>query len=156
MNLLPGRFRRRLREMVGADEEPSRLAAAWALGFAVAFSPFIGLHWLIAVVVAHVFRLNKLDAVIGTLVINPWSFAVYFPAAVLFGSWVTGTQVPHIVLPSSSELLKPEFWRLQNAWLVPLLTVWTIGALIASVLIGIASFLALRWLIEHHRRHHRT
>lgn len=151
----PGRWLAvRLREMVGAQEDPARLAAAWAVGIGLGLSPLLGFHALIALLVAVVFRLNKVDALLGTLVINPWTLAVYFPAATVVGSWITGVKVPRIAIPPLRTFLDAGVWREQASWLRPLLVAWAAGAAVIATVVGVVTFFALRELIAHHRRRH--
>ncbi len=154
MRRIPERLRARLRHIVGADEEPARLAAAWAVGIAISFSPFLGLHLVIALVLAWLFRLNKVDVVLGTLFINPWTLTLYFPLAVMTGRLVTGVRVPAIVLPHPAELLDADVWRRQAAWLKPLLVSWTVGGTLIALCVGAITYFALRRLIERHRERH--
>ena len=154
MTGLADRFRTRLRAAVGTHEPPSRLAAAWGIGIAVGLSPFLGLHTVLALLLAFSFRLNKLDVLLGTLVMNPWTFPVYFPAAALLGRWITGIRVPRVVLPHVTQLLHPEVWREQAEWMRPLLVVWGVGATIVAVAGGLATFYVVRAFILVHRRRH--
>ena len=71
------RLRARFDNVVGVHEQPERLAAAWAVGLTIGFSPLMGLHTVLALLLALVFRLNKVDVFLGTLVVNPWTLPVY-------------------------------------------------------------------------------
>jgi len=55
------------------DEPPRRLAAAFALGVFIAFSPWLGLHIVSAVALAWLFRLNKVVVLTASLLNNPWT-----------------------------------------------------------------------------------
>jgi uncharacterized protein (DUF2062 family) len=61
------RYRVLILDLLGREEPPERVAAAIGLGVGIGFSPFIGLHLLLALMLAWVFRLNKIDTVLGTL-----------------------------------------------------------------------------------------
>ena len=50
------------------------IAAGFACGAAVSFTPFVGLHFLISAALAWLLRVNILSAIIGTVVGNPWTF----------------------------------------------------------------------------------
>ena len=59
--------RRRLRlllDWMGRAQTPERVAAAVALGVGVGLSPFIGFHFILSIVLAFLFRLNKVDTVL--------------------------------------------------------------------------------------------
>jgi uncharacterized protein len=144
----------RFLEVAGVHDRPERLAAAWALGIGIGLSPLIGLHTVIALVLAIIFRLNKLDVVLGTFIINPWTVAFYFPAAVYVGRWVTGVNVPRFVRFNPEALLHAEIWRENAPWLRSTLLAWGFGAAIFSLLLGFGTYFLLRRIIRVHRAHH--
>lgn len=144
--------RDRLRRLVGADESASRLAAAWAAGVAISLSPLLGLQTGLALVVAFVFRLNKIDVLLGTLLINPWTLPPYFAAAVTLGAGITGAGVLEVALPDPDLLLSVSAWREHAAWLKPLLLAWFTGAGMTSPVGGVITYLAVRRAIEGRRR----
>jgi len=141
-------------EVAGVHDRPERLAAAWALGIGIGLSPLIGFHTVLALVLAIAFRLNKLDVVLGTFIINPWTVAFYFPAAVYVGRWVTGVRVPTFVRFNPEALLHAAVWRENAPWLRSILVAWGSGAAIFSLLLGLATYFLLRRIIRVHRAHH--
>jgi uncharacterized protein (DUF2062 family) len=88
---------RRLREHATAvlhlDEEPSRLAAGMAVGVFIGVTPFYGLHTLLALAAAYIFRLNKAATITGAWLNLPWfapfvyGFCLRLGEAVLSGDW---------------------------------------------------------------------
>ena len=150
------RLRARFDEVVGVHERPERLAAAWALGLAIGLSPVMGLHTLIALLLAFLFRLNKVDVFLGTLVINPWTLPVYFPVAVFVGKRLTGVTVPRFVLPQPEEVLHAAVWRQHAPWLRSVLLAWGAGATVLALVAGAVTFVVVRQMIRlHRRRRHR-
>lgn len=148
------RAKARFVEVVGVHDRPERLAAAWALGIGIGLSPLIGLHTVLALVLAIIFRLNKVDVVLGTLIINPWTLTVYFPAAVVVGKRITGVHVPHFVRFHPEAVLHAAVWRENVPWLRSMLLAWGVGAAIFSLLLGTATYFLLRRIIRVHRAHH--
>jgi uncharacterized protein (DUF2062 family) len=53
---------------------PYTLAAGFACGAAISFTPFIGLHFILGGILAWVIRANILSSAIGTAIGNPWTF----------------------------------------------------------------------------------
>ncbi|MBZ5588666.1 MAG: DUF2062 domain-containing protein [Acidobacteriia bacterium] len=139
---------------MGVHERPERLAAAWALGIAVGLSPVIGLHTVIALLLALAFRLNKVDVILGTLIINPWTVTLYFPAAILVGEKITGVHVPHFLIPHPEEVLHAAMWRQRAPWLRSVLVTWGVGAAVLAMIGGAITYFALSRLIVLHRRRH--
>jgi uncharacterized protein (DUF2062 family) len=146
------RLRSRFDRVVGVHEQPERLAAAWALGLTIGFSPLIGLHTVLALLLALIFRLNKVDVFLGTLVINPWTLPVYFPVAVYVGKRITGVRVPRFVLPRPEEVLHAAVWREHVPWLRSVLLAWGAGAMVLALIAGGVTFVVLRQMIRFHRR----
>ena len=60
-----------LKRMKGS---PRDLAAGLASGLAISFTPFIGLHTLLAILLAWIIGASMASAIIGTLFGNPWTF----------------------------------------------------------------------------------
>src|ERR1041384_3524999 len=65
-------FRTAFRRLLALDDPPERTALAFAIGVFIAFSPFLGLHTLLATLLAFLFRFNKLAIYTGTFVNNPF------------------------------------------------------------------------------------
>lgn len=149
------RLRTRLGQALGSQEDPKLLAASWACGVAVSLSPFLGLHTLLALALALLLRLNKVDVLLGTLLINPWTLPPYWLLAVRVGSWVTGLPEPSLAsarMPSPAELWQHAFWQAQEAWLAPLVTNWLVGAGLFATLGGVTAYASLLWLVRWRRR----
>lgn len=66
------RFRERVTAVLHLDESPSRLATGLAVGVFIGVTPLYGLHTLLALAVAFVFRLNKAATVTGAWINLPW------------------------------------------------------------------------------------
>ncbi len=147
------RAKARIVDVVGIHESPERLAAAWALGIAVSFSPFIGFHTVLALALAFLLRLNKVDVLLGTLVINPWTLTVYFPVAVWVGKRLTGVHIPRFVRHHPSEILRAAMWHDNAPWLRSVLLAWGTGAMLLALLVGLGMYLLLARLIRVHREH---
>ena len=77
----------RLRRLPGT---PYRIAAGFASGAAVSFTPFIGLHFVLAAGLALLVRGNVIASAIGTAVGNPWTFPLIWLWTYSLGRWVLG------------------------------------------------------------------
>lgn len=128
----------RLKKALREDPRPHRVALSFAVGTAISFSPFLGFHLLIAVVVAFLFRLNKVEMMLGTLVNNPWSIPFVYGGAYFLGAWMLGADLP----PFSLELMvKPEF-------IVPML----LGCSVFMLAGGALAYLAVWGVMRRLRR----
>lgn len=88
----------RLRRLPGT---PYRIAAGFASGAAVSFTPFIGLHFVLAAALAVAVRGNVIAAAIGTVVGNPWTFPLIWLWTYSLGRWVLGGRDSLKVLPEA-------------------------------------------------------
>lgn len=79
----------RLRRLPGT---PYRIAAGFASGAAVSFTPFIGLHFVLAAGLALLVRGNVIASAIGTMVGNPWTFPFIWLWTYSLGRWVLGSE----------------------------------------------------------------
>ena len=77
----------RLRRLPGT---PYRIAAGFASGAAISFTPFIGLHFVLAAALALLVRGNVIAAAIGTVVGNPWTFPFIWLWIYSLGRWMLG------------------------------------------------------------------
>jgi uncharacterized protein len=64
-------FRSTFRRLLAVDDPPERTALAFSIGVFIAFSPFLGLHTIMATFVAFAFRFNKIAIYAGTFLNNP-------------------------------------------------------------------------------------
>ena len=64
------------------------IAIGVASGVAASFLPFIGLHFLIAALLALLLRGNVLASVIGTFFGNPWTFLFIWVSDYRLGLWL--------------------------------------------------------------------
>jgi uncharacterized protein (DUF2062 family) len=169
---LPRAFRRRqkhplklsrrlkvlLADLLGREEPPDRVAAAIALGVGIGFSPFMGAHFVIAIGLAFLFRLNRVDAVLGQFVGNPWTLPPVFAAGYRLGRILLGfdrTEVPDLPW---DRLLHRDFWHaFAGPTLRPRLASFVVGTLVLATLIGLGAYFLVRSALRiYHRRHPRV
>ncbi len=137
----------RVRRLPGT---PYRIAAGFASGAAASFTPFIGLHFVVAALLALLLRGNVVASAIGTAVGNPWTFPLIWPWLYKLGQWLMGGD-------AASDL--PETLSLDYIFERPLDVLWpmTLGALPTAVVVWVAVFWPVRGAIAEyqHVRHRR-
>ena len=79
----------RIKRMRGS---PHELAAGFAFGIAISFTPFIGIHALLALSFSWIVGGSMATAIIGTFVGNPWTFPIiwlliYEVGELILSSW---------------------------------------------------------------------
>ncbi len=137
----------RLRRLPGT---PYRIAAGVASGAAVSFTPFIGLHFVAAALLALLLRGTVVASAIGTAVGNPWTFPFIWTWIYALGQWLMGAD-------AASDF--PATLDLDYIFERPLDVLWpmTLGALPTAVVVWIAIFWPVRGAVAEyqHVRHRR-
>src|SRR5918992_6067465 len=98
-------FRSAFRRLLAIDDPPERTALAFSIGVFIAFSPFLGLHTIMATALAFLFRFNKIAIYSGTFINNP--FLTLVP--IILASYGVGALLmgrPLALPVESLELLK--------------------------------------------------
>ena len=76
------------------DDTPPRLAAAYAWGIIAGFSPFFVVQYVVAFLVAVVFRLNKLLVLAGLCTNLPWIMVPWYTATTAIAGALLGVPLP--------------------------------------------------------------
>src|SRR5690349_18934269 len=95
-------FRAAFRRLLAIDDPPERTALAFSIGVFIAFSPFLGLHTILATLIAFIFRFNKVAIYTGTFVNNPFFTLV----PIIIGSYTVGAFVLGLPLQIPGEGLE--------------------------------------------------
>ncbi len=123
------------------SDSPYRVAAGLACGIAISFTPFLGLHVLLAVVLAYFIRANLLASAVGTIVGNPWTFpliwVVIYEAGAIFQGLPLDQDVFAMIdtdqiLSSPREALAPVFEPMVIGGFLIAPVVWVISFIIAK------------------------
>lgn len=64
------------------------IAAGFACGAAISFTPFVGTHFIWSALLAWVIRGNIIAALIGTIIGNPWTFPFIWVWLYESGNWL--------------------------------------------------------------------
>src|SRR5262245_23685906 len=98
-------FRAAFRRLLAIDDPPERTALAFSIGGFIAFSPFLGLHTILATALAFLFRFNKIAIYTGTFINNPlFTLVPIIIASYGVGAFVLGR--PLHIPDEGLELLK--------------------------------------------------
>ena len=85
------------------DDTPPRLAAAFAWGVTAGFSPFFIVQYVVAFLVAVVFRLNKLLVLAGLCINLPWIMVPWYTATTAIAGALLGVPLRTTSAGSSSR-----------------------------------------------------
>lgn len=127
---------------------PKEIASGVACGVAISFTPFIGLHFVLAAITAWFVRGNILASAIGTATGNPWTFPFIWVSVLYTGRTMLGEQHDEAsrvkfleVFEKSMHALITFDFRLffSDAWPI----IW-------PMMVGCIPFYILSWFISYH------
>jgi len=150
--------RKWLESLLHIHDSPRRTAAAYAVGVFFGFSPFLGLHTVLGLLVAFVFNLNRVAIVLGVYSNLPWFIAPYYTITTVAAAEVLGVRLPpHFAhqLRALFELsfLGREFWAGLATLVSPLVWPFTLGSLVAAGGLSALSYVVALPFVEAGRKH---
>ncbi len=117
------------------SDSTHRIAAGLAVGTSIAFTPILGTHFIQAGLLAWLFRLNLLAAIIGTFFANPWTIPFMWWGSIKLGAFLfsflgvrASTTLPH-------HLDLRLFWDLLIHEPVRILLPWLVGGYLLALLV---------------------
>ncbi len=85
----------RMHRLARLQVSPHKLALGFAIGAFSAFTPFLGLHFILAVVLAFILRANVLASALGTVIANPVTLPLIWVATYELGARMLGLHSMH-------------------------------------------------------------
>lgn len=140
---MKGRLRRALNILLYVDDTPHRIALAFAIGVSIAFNPLFGVHTLLALGVAFLFRLSRGAMLLGAYINNPWTLAPLYGAGTLFGCLILGVETRGLSAIDWS-LGSGALWRALQPYLWP----FVVGNLVLGAILAVPSYLLVRFYLE--------
>jgi uncharacterized protein (DUF2062 family) len=144
-------FKAAFTRLLNLDDPPERTALAFAIGTAIAFSPLLGLHTILAALIAIVWRLNKVAIFSGSYLNNPWTVAPIVAFSWALGRLIIGS--PPIELPeiTAGSIMTAGFWQSIAAGWRQLLP-FALGACILSFTTSLISYPVMLHFLRLYRR----
>jgi uncharacterized protein (DUF2062 family) len=150
-------FRAAFRRLLAIDDPPERTALAFSVGVFIGFSPLLGLHTILATLIAFLFRFNKVAIYLGTYINNP--FLTLVP--IILASYAIGALLlgrPLKMPPEGIELLKNphlltgDYYRrvFVHSWSI--VEPFAIGATVLSVVCSAGAYPLTLWALRSHRQ----
>ncbi len=150
-------FRATFRRLLALDDPPERTALAFSIGVFIAFSPFLGLHTILATLIAFLFRFNKIAIYSGTFTNNPFLTLVpIIIASYAVGAFVLGR--PMRIPPEGIELLKHPRLLSRDYYSQIFVGSWylvepfALGGMVLSVVCSLTAYPLTLWLLRANRR----
>ena len=150
--------RKWLESLLHIHDTPQRTALAVAVGVFIGFSPFLGLHTIMAIAVAFLFNLNRVAVLVGAYSNMPWFLAAWYALATAAGAWLLGTQLPagfgdRLAQLFGLSLFHATFWRTVAEDMRPLFWPYFVGSMIGSTLLSVIAYWLTFGFIEARHRH---
>ncbi|MEW5733313.1 MAG: DUF2062 domain-containing protein [Thermodesulfobacteriota bacterium] len=129
--------------------EPREIAAGLALGVFIGMTPFMGVQAAVAVLLASLFRINKIAAAAGVFITNPFTAPVIYPITYLAGSFFyrpDSAGDPAVLMSSGA------FWRLFEK-APDILAALVIGGVVLGLPLSIAAYrLSLSAILKYREK----
>jgi len=145
-----GWLRRKVGQLLQLDDTPHRIALAFGIGVFLAFFPILGIHTILGLLIAFLFRLNRAAILVGIYISNPWTLAPLYMAGTLVGCEILGV--------SSAELTSIDwhlhgraFYRALFENLRPFVWPFVLGNTVVGVAGGLVGYVVLREILERRR-----
>lgn len=127
---------------------PRSIAAGVACGIAVSFTPFVGAHMMLAMLLAWVLRGNIMAAALGTAAGNPWTFPFIWVSTFYTGRKILGGDYADAVNVDFAEvfgkaikaLIKVDFDLFFN-------DIWPI---LWPMMVGCVPFCVVVWAVSYY------
>jgi uncharacterized protein (DUF2062 family) len=151
----PNRTRRWLDQLLHTHDTPERTALAYAVGVFFGFSPLLGLHTVLGLIVAFVFNLNRVAVLLGIYSNLPWILPAYYTLATMLGAALLRVDIPPGLLQELRSALDGVSWgefRTLAKALTPMLWAFALGSTIGAVALGITAYRGSLTMIVAHRR----
>jgi hypothetical protein len=134
-------LKQRMLAILALDSHPSNIAAGFAVGVFIGCTPLFGIHTALAVVLAFIFRLNKLTTITGSWVNTPLTVLPILMASYRLGEFILGNE------PQPVSFASLDWHHLRE---------YAAALFIGSALIGLAaaliSYALCYWLVILFRR----
>ena len=155
-------LRSSFRRLLALDDPPERTALAFSVGVFIAFSPLLGLHTILATLLAFLFRFNKVAIYTGTFINNPFLTLVpiivvsYAVGAALMGRPLA-LPAEGVALLRDPHILTGSYWRELWARFWDLLAPFALGGTVLSAVCSLAAYpVTLKLLRANQRRKSRV
>ena len=147
---------------------PASIASGFASGIAASFTPFLGLHFILAGALAMLFRGNVLASAIGTFFGNPWTLILIWLAdyevglgvihAFGFGADLQVLSIDELVAIMGNVIRFLSFtgnisWANLSRDIEQVFMPLLIGGTVLGAIAWVASFLITLWAVKGWRLH---
>ncbi len=153
-------FRDKLRSIFKVKDSPHRIALAFAFGVFMGISPLLGFHYAGGIFLAWLFRLNRLVAIIGISVNNPWTIVPLSSLAVWVGAKIMGIKqvLPEVdwknmgLLSMIKKLANWENFLYAVNQMMPLIKAFIVGSFVICTVLAVISYFIIYSLAARYKK----
>lgn len=149
------RARRWLDQLLHTHDTPQRTALAFAVGVFFGFSPFLGLHTILGLIVAFAFGLNRVAVLLGVYSNLPWILPAYYTLATGLGALLLRTDIPPDLLETLRDSFDSRSWaelRALVGTMMPLVWAFALGSMIGAIGLAAIAYRASLAMIVRRRQ----
>ena len=129
------------KKILSIDAHPGHIATGFAVGVFISFTPFFGLHTPMAIILAFIFRLNKLTCITGVWVNTPLTIVPVLAASYKLGELILGNKPAQI-----------SFTSLEWSSLKQYATAIILGSSVLGFFAALAGYALCYWLVVSLRK----
>ena len=134
-------WKKKLYSILSLDSHPGHIAAGFAVGVFISFTPFFGLHTPMAIVCAFLFRLNKLTTITGAWINTPLTIIPVLGLSYKLGMMMLGRPSGELVLTGGLD------WQHLQKYAKALI----LGASVIGFLAAVVAYFACYYLVLRFR-----
>ncbi|RNC70693.1 MAG: DUF2062 domain-containing protein [Desulfuromonadales bacterium] len=139
------KWKKNIKTILSLDSHPGHIAAGFAVGVFISFTPFFAFHTILAIAAAFIFRLNKLTCVTGAWINTPLTVVPVLAASYKLGLVARG-------LPPQEF----QFTGLQWSHLKNHAATLMVGTSLLGFAAALVSYALCYWLVVRFRRKDET
>ena len=149
------RVRTWLEQLLHTHDTAQRTAAAYALGVFLGFSPVLGLHTVLGLILAFALNLNRVAVLLGVYSNLPWILVPYYTLATWLGATILRAAPPPGLVEGFITALQNRSWsEFKSAFgaLEPVLWAFTLGSTLGATLLSLTAYRVSFVMITTHRK----
>lgn len=135
------KLKQKIKTVLSLDSTPSHIAAGFAVGVFISFTPFFGVHTFLAIALAFILRVNKVACLTGAWLNTPLTVVPMLVASYNLGRFLRGK-------PAKELTFKTLDWHSMQPYAKSLL----LGSSIIGFVTALLSYAVCYWLIVTFRR----
>ncbi len=140
------KLKQRFKAIMSLDSHPGHISLGFAVGVFISFTPPVpGFHTAAALMLAFVFRLNKVTCLTGTWINSPITIIPSMIIAYKLGAWILGEQAAELRLDGLD-------WGQMKAILITHSKPLLLGCSIIGFVAAVASYFICYRLVVFFRR----